>query len=280
MNAKELQRYSPYALLGTPVDISLSTAAIHNHTKPYSDGFASPEAYVDTVLGEYGVDLLIITDHNSLKGSEKAMEYAVHLGYGGDRVMSGVEVTTSDGHVLAIGVDGEIPRDRSAEETNYLIHKKHGLSFVAHPQLRFAKGMRRERIRKVMENPYKNRQFDGLEGLNGSGEAMRNTFLLGTLLFPENSNREALCLWEQDMVERLALIGGMDEHGKRNMVTVLTQYPGHDFREAIKKRQTRVIYLPERLQGKHAFEEAGYMIGAVLKTKYTWYMHHKRIGGD
>jgi predicted metal-dependent phosphoesterase TrpH len=47
--------------------------------------------------------------------------------------LPGVEVSTRDGHVVALGIQESIPPRLSADETIELIHKQDGLAIIAHP---------------------------------------------------------------------------------------------------------------------------------------------------
>ena len=79
-----------------------------------------------------GLDGIAITDHNTLKGSIAAQRL-IH-----DRkleiiLIRGAEITTSEGHLLALGVEDLPPRSRSPEETIEIIHDQGGISIVPHP---------------------------------------------------------------------------------------------------------------------------------------------------
>lgn len=46
---------------------------------------------------------------------------------------AGVEIDTADGHLIAYGIDQEIPENKSSEETIELISKLGGISIIPHP---------------------------------------------------------------------------------------------------------------------------------------------------
>jgi predicted metal-dependent phosphoesterase TrpH len=79
-----------------------------------------------------GLAGLSITDHDTLKGSQKALqiirEERLNL-----ILIPGAEVTTTEGHLLVLGIEELPPRDRSPEETADLAREQGGISIVPHP---------------------------------------------------------------------------------------------------------------------------------------------------
>ena len=75
---------------------------------------------------------LSITDHDTLRGSDKARKIIKELKL--DLILiPGAEVTTAEGHLLVLGVT-EIPsRGLSPEETTDLVHEQGGITIVPHP---------------------------------------------------------------------------------------------------------------------------------------------------
>ena len=71
-----------------------------------------------------------ITDHDTIEGGLAALEIAASWGV---IVVPGVEVSTRQGHILALGVRQDIPRGRSAAETIETIHRLGGVAVAAHP---------------------------------------------------------------------------------------------------------------------------------------------------
>lgn len=62
-----------------------------------------------------GLQGLVITDHDSVKGGLVGQRVARN--YPDFIVIPGIEVTSTAGHILAIGVKEEIPRGLQAGET-------------------------------------------------------------------------------------------------------------------------------------------------------------------
>ena len=68
------------------------------------------------------------------------------------------EVSSAEGHILALGIDRLIPRDLSIQETIDRIHEAGGYAFAAHPY-RWWSGLGEENTLKY--------PFDGIEARNG-----------------------------------------------------------------------------------------------------------------
>ncbi|MDD4162064.1 MAG: PHP-associated domain-containing protein, partial [Methanothrix sp.] len=79
-----------------------------------------------------GLAGLSITDHDTLQGSLKAMkiirEERLDL-----ILIPGAEVTTSEGHLLVLGIEELPPRGRSPEETSDMAREQGGITIVPHP---------------------------------------------------------------------------------------------------------------------------------------------------
>ena len=90
---------------------------------------------VETILAralELGLDILSITDHDSLAGYLKAQkiinEENLNL-----TLVPGIEISSKDGHVLAYGVDKVVEPGLTAAETVKRIHQLGGIAIAAHP---------------------------------------------------------------------------------------------------------------------------------------------------
>lgn len=103
---------------------------LHVHSN-CSDGQDSVEAVLRAAVrrGLYG---LSITDHDTLGGSQKALKVIREERL--DLVLiPGAEVTTSEGHLLCLGIEELPPRGLSPEETADLAREQGGIAIVPHP---------------------------------------------------------------------------------------------------------------------------------------------------
>ena len=112
---------------------------LHVHTRFSKDGESSVEAVLARAQA-VGLAAVAITDHDTLEG----VRYAARLESRPVLVIPGMEVTTSDGHLIALGVSELIPRGRPVLETIELVHAQGGLAILPHPyhRLRHAVGFR------------------------------------------------------------------------------------------------------------------------------------------
>lgn len=110
-------------------------ADLHLHTTA-SDGMMSPAMVLNYVSALTPLDLVVITDHNTLDGYLRAREF--HDRPENDHLrdltlVPGIEVSSREGHILGLDVSRVIPRDLSAAETVAAIHEAGGLAVAAHP---------------------------------------------------------------------------------------------------------------------------------------------------
>lgn len=103
---------------------------LHIHSN-FSDGRDGVEKILKAAM-DTDLDGIVITDHDTLKGALLARrlieEQKLDL-----NIIPGVEVTTSEGHLLALGVEEVPPRKKSPEETIEIIHSLGGIAIVPHP---------------------------------------------------------------------------------------------------------------------------------------------------
>jgi predicted metal-dependent phosphoesterase TrpH len=113
---------------------------LHVHSS-CSDGRDGVEEILEAAVAKK-LDGIAITDHDTLEGSFEA-ERIVR-----DRdldllVIPGVEVSTSGGHLLALGIRDLPPRGRSPEKTIEFVHDRGGIAIVSHPYHVFRHAMYR-----------------------------------------------------------------------------------------------------------------------------------------
>lgn len=125
---------------------------IHIHSC-YSDGMNSPSEIV-SYSKKIGLSGIAITDHNEIQGSLKAMKFKDENFF----IISGIEISSKDGHILALGIEEKISPLLSAEETIERVHELGGLAIAAHPYDFFRGGVR-DLIFKL--------KFDAIEIENG-----------------------------------------------------------------------------------------------------------------
>jgi hypothetical protein len=98
----------------------------HVHTRYSEDGSTSLR---DLLLyaKKQGLDGVAVTDHDTTLGARRLARQRQLL------VIPGIEVSSLNGHVLALNVTENIPPKMSLIETVEKIHKSGGIAVIAHP---------------------------------------------------------------------------------------------------------------------------------------------------
>lgn len=110
----------------------------HIHSIYSGDSTITPAQIIERSQ-EIGLNAIAIADHNTLKGSEVAIELSDKLE--NFLVIPAMEVTTSKGHIVALGIDEEVERDMSPERTIEKIRSQGGIAIVPHPFVRYRDGL-------------------------------------------------------------------------------------------------------------------------------------------
>ena len=114
------------------VECLAGRADLHAHTH-YSDGSGSPADLVMEARRQR-LDVLAVTDHDSLDGAFRALEMAgPTAAVAGPEVVIGEEVSSLDGHILGLFLIRRVAPGRSALQTVADIHEQGGVAVAAHP---------------------------------------------------------------------------------------------------------------------------------------------------
>lgn len=108
---------------------SWGKADIHIHSNQ-SDGIASVPQIMDYVQHHTDLDVIAITDHNTLEGALHA-ESLAHL-YDFE-VVVGEEVSAREGHVIGLYLQEEVLPGMSAADTIQAIEEQGGIAVIPHP---------------------------------------------------------------------------------------------------------------------------------------------------
>jgi predicted metal-dependent phosphoesterase TrpH len=110
----------------------MGAADLHIHTR-IGDGMATVAEVLDHVeLAAPALDVIAITEHDTLVASEDARELHARGSYRFE-VVPGMEVTTLDGHLLALYIEEPVPSFTRIEPALEAIHRQGGLAVVPHP---------------------------------------------------------------------------------------------------------------------------------------------------
>ncbi len=95
---------------------------LHVHTNRSSDARTPPEQ-IPSLTKDRGLDGLAITDHNILS-VDSSSEIVI---------LRGIEISSSDGHIIGLGVSEPVPKGLSGDDTVKRIRDLGGVSIIAHP---------------------------------------------------------------------------------------------------------------------------------------------------
>nr|WP_303646797.1 PHP domain-containing protein [Haloarchaeobius salinus] len=112
-----------------PVAQAVLSVELHCHSSLSYDG-RDPVELLLAQAEAVGLDALAVTDHDEIDASLDAAEKAPEYGLLG---IPGMEVTSADGHVLALGVEERVPEGRPFAETLDIIRGLGGIAVVPHP---------------------------------------------------------------------------------------------------------------------------------------------------
>src|SRR5947207_1831127 len=139
-----------------------SRADIHMHTN-LGDGWATPARVVEEATRR-GLPLIAITDHDHIEGAKRVQDI-IYQQNNSLQLITGVEVSTRQGHLLGLFVTKAPKAMRSVEESIEDIKAQGGLVIVPHPLGKLVPSLGRAKIDALLEKGY---AIDGIEMYNPS----------------------------------------------------------------------------------------------------------------
>lgn len=110
-----------------------------------------------------GLQVIAITDHDDLRGAFDARELASQYNL---EVIPGVEVNTSDGHLLALFIEKIPPRDLSLAETLLYVGDLGGIAVAPHPFNQLPGSLSMEKVISTLTKPALKSVLRGIEIYN------------------------------------------------------------------------------------------------------------------
>jgi predicted metal-dependent phosphoesterase TrpH len=216
----------------------ISLADLHMHTTA-SDGTLSPQALVNAVLlyqhnmMEPVLRVIAVTDHDTLAGAWTALEFRNALHAEADlEIIPGAEISSADGHIIALNIRKNIAKRLSAAATIDAIHDQGGLAIAAHPYayIPFIKKLKKLKgVKGLIADPVVGRALDAIEVCNANPTEVLNNH------FARWVNRSHLKRPE---------VGGSDSHFLSAVARAGTVFPGRtadDLMRAIREGTTRAV---------------------------------------
>jgi predicted metal-dependent phosphoesterase TrpH len=104
-------------------------ADIHIHSN-HSDGLASVPQILEYVQNRTDLNVVAITDHNTIEGALHARSICDQYGV---EVVVGEEVSSREGHVIGLYLEDDILPGMSARDTIMAIEEQGGIAVIPHP---------------------------------------------------------------------------------------------------------------------------------------------------
>jgi len=194
-----------------------SRADTHMHTN-LGDGMASPARVIEDATHR-GLQVIAITDHDHVEGAKRVVELLAQQ-ESVLHVITGVEVSTRQGHLLGLFVRKAPKAMRSVEASIEAIKEQGGLVIIPHPLGQLVPSLSRAKIDDLLNKGF---PIDGIETYNPSpaNASMRSTVRLANVQWG------------------LAEMGGSDAHFWQHIGAAYTLFAGSspdDLRHAILER--------------------------------------------
>jgi predicted metal-dependent phosphoesterase TrpH len=212
-----------------------------------SDGWPTPSQLVEHAARRTGLDVIAITDHDTIDGARRAAEYAARRTK--LHVIVGEEISSRDGHIIGLCLERRVRPGLSAAATVHAIHEQGGLAIAAHPFWRTQKQVRTGNPVHGVGWLAAELAFDAIEVENATP---------GFYVFNQLARRLNLGLGAAEF-------GGSDAHIVDAIGRAFTEFPGKtpdELRKAIKIGQTRA--------GRRRYQAVGLMRYAA------WGLNHQR----
>jgi hypothetical protein len=188
---------------------------------------ASVQQVFDFAENETDLDLIAITDHDMFDGADEARNLAARRNYR-FQVLTGMEVTTIEGHLLVLGIDKPVRSLQGLANTIAQVHEQGGVVIAPHPMSWMIRSIGRNGLMRIHKTPDDLIYFDGFEALNPS--------LAGRVVAKQARELNARVL-------QLAETAGSDSHVLPTIGSAATVYPGvtaDDLLRALKEKKTTI----------------------------------------
>ena len=204
----------------------MGKADLHIHTA-LGDGMAEIADLLTYVEEETDLSLIAVTEHDDLDAASAAREAWARGRYRFELIL-GEEVTTLEGHVLALFIEEPVPGLKPLAPTLEAVHRQGGLCLIPHPMSWLTRSIGQRTIERILREGGDGVSFDGMETAGGSPAARVS------LAKARRLNRERY---------HLAEVGGSDAHFLPAVGAAYTIFEGkaaEELRQAILARTTSV----------------------------------------
>src|SRR5512141_1140268 len=127
----------------------MGTAELHIHSVYSSDATTTVRAVLRQA-NDAELNVIAITDHDEIRGSLEAYQLAPQYGV---EAIPAAEISTREGHVVALWIHELPPKGLSLLETLFLIGKQGGTAIAPHPFSNLPSSLSMEAVVGALTNP-------------------------------------------------------------------------------------------------------------------------------
>jgi len=140
----------------------MGLADIHIHTIYSHDATTSVRGVLKQA-SSVGLNVIAVTDHDDIRGAFDARELATQYNI---EVIPGVEVTTKDGHLLALFIEKIPQRGLSLADTLKIIGELGGIAVAPHPFNQLPGSLSMDNVISILTKPALKNILRGIEVYN------------------------------------------------------------------------------------------------------------------
>lgn len=228
----------------------MGLADLHIHSIHSYDATSSIPAILKYVADQTELDVIAITDHDTMAGLREAMLLAPRYGV---EVIPGCEISTAEGHLLGLYITQPVPPGLSLAETIRRVGRQGGLCIAPHPEARGTSSLSGQLIRSALQDAQLAQVLVGVEVFNGG-------------LVYYRDNQATLRLVENLEVAR---VGNSDAHILQSIGEGSTEFSGNsavDLRRALEAHAT-AVRIGTGLQGMQALR---HWVPKYIMRKIGW----------
>ncbi|MFN8411191.1 MAG: PHP domain-containing protein [Anaerolineales bacterium] len=209
----------------------MGTADLHVHSTYSHDATTTVRAVLKQAA-DVNLDVIAITDHDEIRGALEARSLAKEFNI---EVVVGAEVTTREGHLVALFIEKLPPAGLSLLDTLFFIGKQGGIAIAPHPFNNLPGSLSMEAVVGALTNPRAKAVLKGMETHN-----------MGTQAFDTIAQKLSIYL-------PLAKIASSDAHVYWAIGAGRTEFSGktaQDLRNAIEHNTTVPIPYEEEFSAR------------------------------
>ncbi len=198
-------------------------ADLHIHSAYSHDATSSIPAILKYTADQTRLNIIAITDHDSLRGNREAVQLAPRYGL---EVIPGCEISTTDGHLIALFIDRPVSAGLSLVETILRVGEQGGICVIPHLMARGTSSVSLATLIAALSITALKTILVGLEVYNGGLVYTRSNKTVRSLAYHIP----------------LAHVGNSDSHILSTIGQGYTEFPGlsmQNLREALVARTTQ-----------------------------------------